>query len=803
MSDTGTITPAAPAEADRRHKHVGAPVQRVEDGRLVSGQAQYVANIQLPRMLHLAFARSHVAHGILRGIDTSEALGLPGVAAAVGGADIADECEPIRGDAWHDRWQPSEQWPLAIDRVRFVGEPIAAVVAKTRYQAEDGAELVVADVEPLEPVTTVEGALAGDSPLLHEGWSDNCFVKRRVSGGDVDHSFATAPHTLQVTCVMGRHSCMPLETRGSIADYDAVDDRLTLWSSHQQPHILRTSIAEALRFPEHRVRVIAPDVGGAFGSKCLLYPEELSVCVLALRLRRPVKWIEDRSEHMLASCHARDHRHEIEVAYEDDGEILGVRARVWVDCGAYSIFPWTAGMEPSNAVGILPGPYRISNYHAEGFAVATNKCPGGPYRGVARVPANFSMERAVDQVARSLGLDPLEVRRRNMIRSEEFPYTSVTGKIYDSGSYIESLDELVERADLPGLRAWQERERAGGRVIGIGAACYIEQTAHGVEEYVLRRLPLVFGYDTATVRVDPSGGVAVLGGIHSHGQGLETTLAQIAADVLGTKLGDVRVIFGDTDACPYGGGTFGSRSAVLCGGATDLAAGSLREKLVTAAAHFLEVDVADVELGDGYAYQVDDTANRMSISDLAHVFHLRPDRLPPGLEPVLDATATYDAPPGRGTFGNGAHLAVVEVDDETGHVEVIKYVVVSDCGRMINPTIVDGQHQGGVCQGIGGALFEEFLYDELGNPLSTTLLDYHMPNAADIPDIEVSHLETPSPFTRLGIKGVGEAGIISPAPAIASALEDALSPSGRVFVGRTPFTPERVLGYVDEARSSG
>lgn len=783
-------------ESPARERLFGTSVRRLEDRRFVTGAARYVGNIQLPGMLHVAFARSPVPHGVLRGVDLGPALDAPGVVAAIAGPDVVGDCEPIRGDTRHENWQSSVQWPLAVDRVRFAGEAVAAVVAQSRSLAEDAAEVAYADIDPLPPVASIDAALAPDASILHEDWRDNIFVHRQVEGGDVDEAFASAPRQLSLTCEVGRHTGVPIETRGIVAHHDTVDDRLTVWLTHQQPHVIRTALAESLHLPEHKVRVIAPDIGGGFGIKCNLYPEDLAVCLLALRVQRPVKWIEDRREHLLAASHARDHRHEIDVAFTEDGMIQGVRARVWVDCGAYSISPWTAGMEPSNAISIIPGPYRIRNYRADGYALATNKCPGGPYRGVARVPAAFTIERAIDQVAHECGLDPVDVRRRNMVQAGDFPYESVTGKKYDSGSFVESLDELERTADIARLRVWQAAERDRGRLIGIGVAAYIEQTAHGVQEYAMRRLPIVFGYETATVRMDPSGGVTVLGGLHSHGQSLETTLAQIAADELGVALEDVRVVFGDTDMTPYGNGTFGSRSAVLCGGATELAAQRVRAKLIAVAAHLLGVDAGEIELVDREARARDAT---IRIADLARTCHLRPDLLPAGMDPIIEESATYAAEPGSGTFANGAHLAVVEVDAETGLTRVLRYVAVSDCGRMINPMVVDGQVHGGICQGLGGALCEDLVYDDAANPLSTTLLDYQLPNATDIPNIEVVHLETPSPFTRKGMKGVGEGGTIAPGATVAAAVEDALSPIGRVFVSRTPLTPERVLGYLDDA----
>jgi aerobic carbon-monoxide dehydrogenase large subunit len=443
-------------------------------------------------------------------------------------------------------WQETRYPALAADRVRFVGEAVAAVVADDRYVAEDASELVLVDYAPLPAVASIAEAIADGAPRLHDGWEDNFFVKRHFVGGDPDRAFAEAAGTLQLDLRSNRHSGIPLETRGCIAEYDDAEETLTLWTATQIPHLVRTGLADVLQMPENRIRVIAPDVGGGYGIKGHLFPEEIAVCVLAMEVGRPVKWIEDRREHLLASIHAREHEHRLEVAYTEDGTVLGLRARVYVDCGAYSVYPWTSTMDTGMALGILPGPYRIRHYECEAYSVTTNKCPLGPYRGVSRPAACFSIERAMDEVARATGLDPFEVRRRNLVRPDEFPYQSVTGLVYDSGSFHEALEEVCRQADLDGMRAEQERARAEGRLLGIGFACYTEQTAHTTNEFIKRGVPIIFGYDTATVRMDPSGKVAVYVSTHSHGQGHETTYAQIVADQLGLGLGDVKVFFGDT-----------------------------------------------------------------------------------------------------------------------------------------------------------------------------------------------------------------------------------------------------------------
>jgi carbon-monoxide dehydrogenase large subunit len=784
-------------------KLLGARVKRVEDPRFLTGRARYVDDIVRPRMLHAAFVRSTIAHAEITGVDSTAAAAHPGVRAVMDGRQMAERALPIVCNSLVPSWQETRYPALAADRVRFVGEAVAAVVADDRYVAEDASELVLVDYAPLPAVASIAEAIADGAPRLHDGWEDNFFVKRHFVGGDPDRAFAEAAGTLQLDLRSNRHSGIPLETRGCIAEYDDAEETLTLWTATQIPHLVRTGLADVLQMPENRIRVIAPDVGGGYGIKGHLFPEEIAVCVLAMEVGRPVKWIEDRREHLLASIHAREHEHRLEVAYTEDGTVLGLRARVYVDCGAYSVYPWTSTMDTGMALGILPGPYRIRHYECEAYSVTTNKCPLGPYRGVSRPAACFSIERAMDEVARATGLDPFEVRRRNLVRPDEFPYQSVTGLVYDSGSFHEALEEVCRQADMDGMRAEQERARAEGRLLGIGFACYTEQTAHTTNEFIKRGVPIIFGYDTATVRMDPSGKVAVYVSTHSHGQGHETTYAQIVADQLGLGLGDVKVFFGDTASAPYGHGTFASRSAVLAGGASHRAAGKVREMLVDFAAHELEADAADMELGDGEAFVRGAPGRGVKIADLARWAYHRPERLPPGMEPVIEAVASYDADPGTGTFANAAHLTLVEVDPDTGGVDLLRYAVVEDCGRMINPLVVDGQVHGGVAQGIGGALLEELVYDENAQLTTTTFLDYRLPGATDIPRISVSHLETLSPFTIEGIKGMGEGGAIAPGPALASAVEDALRPLGQVFVNELPLTPERVRRFAEQAGAAG
>jgi carbon-monoxide dehydrogenase large subunit len=782
-------------------KLLGARVKRREDPRFLTGQGNYVDDIVRPGMLHAAFLRSPHAHAEILSVDVDAARELEGVHAVLTAADIAPHCKPMVANSLFDGWQTSEWHALASGRVRFVGEAVAIVVADDRYLAEDALDFITVDYDPLPALSSIDAALAEDAEPLRVGWTHNNFLHREFKLGNPDTAFAEADGVLDVELLSNRSSGIPLECRAVVAEYDRGQEELTAWVSCQVPHLVRTGLADHLDIPEHRIRVVAPDVGGGFGIKAMLYPEELVVSVAARLVGRPIKWVEDRQEHLLASMHAREHRHRVSVAYTSDGVITGLRAKIWVDCGAYSAWPWASAMEAGMASGILPGQYRIQNYECETFSVATNKCFTGPYRGVARPAANFSIERALDEVAHVLGMDPLELRRINYVRKEDFPYTSVTGMLYDSGSFIESMDKVAGEAGYAELRRRQEEARAEGRYLGIGFSSYTEQTAHGSQEWAKRGVQVVPGFDSSLVRMDPSGFVTVQVSTHSHGQGHETTIAQVVADELSLPMEQIRVQFGDTATSPYGHGTFASRSAVMGGGAAMQSAQQVRDLLLRFAGEQLEADPADLELRDGYAIVKGSPSTRVSVADLARWTYHRPEKLPPGMQAVLEGTTSYDAAPGSGTFTNAAHLVLVEVDVETGGIDVQRYWVTEDCGTMINPLIVDGQVHGGVAQGLGGALMEEFIYDEVGQLTTTTFKDYRLIGTTDVPRIDVTHLETKSPTTHLGTKGMGEGGAISPGAAIASAVADALTPLGHVFVNELPLTPERVLRFVDQARA--
>ena len=783
--------------ADQAPRYFGARVARRQDDRLLRGQGRYVADINPPGVLAARFVRSHEAHAAVAGVDVEAAAAAEGVRAVFVGADFADS--EIRCVSSYATFQASAQPILAVDRVRYVGEALAVVVADDEYLAEDASEMVLADLDLLPAAVDVDAALDTACAPLHPGWQDNAFVRRQAMTCGFDAVSSSAAHRVSMELHNGRHSGIPMENRACVAEYDSGTGRFRLHTTTQIPHLIRAGLSRAIGVPESLIQVIAPDVGGGFGVKGQLYPEEVACCLAARRLGRPVKWVEDRREHFVAAHHSREHRHKVTGYFDDDGTILALEADITVDMGAYSVFPWTATMDGGMAMGILPGPYRIREYSVASISVCTNKTPYGAYRGVARPAACFSIERLIDQIARYLSLDRVEIRNRNLLRSGDYPWHSPSGLVYDSGSLVESLDAVLGLGDFEGLLKRQADARSAGRLLGVGLAVFTEQTAHTTQEFKQRGVPIVFGYETARVRLDASGTAVVSASIHDHGQGLETTLAQVAADRLGLDLEQVRVEYGDTDQVAYGAGTFASRSAVLAGGAVTKAADAVADTLREVAAHILEAAPHDMVIEAGRVSVAGSPSRFIETGELCRLIYQRPERLPEGVEPRLEASRTYDAHPGTGVYTNAAHLASVEIDEMTGKTKVLSYAVVEDCGPMINPTIVEGQIFGGVAQGIGTALFEEFLYDEAGQPLSTTFADYLVPEMSDIPDFRVAHLQTPSPHTIGGLKGMGEGGAIAPGAVVASAVEDALSHLGTVTVDRLPLTPERVLAYIDEA----
>ena len=775
---------------------IGAPLRRLEDARFLTGQGQYVADLLLPGTLHAAFLRSPHAHATITRVDPSRAGRAAGVTACVTSAELGGRVRPLVAPSRMKSYRPTEFPALARGKVRYVGEAVAVVVGENRYVAEDALDLIDVEYAPLPVVADAEAALAPSSPLVHETAAANTLLSRTFTQGDATTALTAAAVVVGDRFRFHRHAGVAMENRACLAQYRPVEGLLTLWTSTQVPGIVRDALAEVLGLPARRIRVVAPDVGGGFGVKTVVYPEEVAVCALSMALGRPVKWVSDRREDLLASTQAWDEIIDAQLGVDADGAIRGLRARVVADVGAYSIYPWTASIEVIQVVSFLPGPYRVPHYDAEAVGVATNKAPMGPYRGVGRPVSVFVMEALLDRAARRLGMDPVEMRRRNLIGADELPYRSPSGIVWDSGAFRESLERACAAADYESLRLEQARGRAAGRYLGIGLASYVELTGVGSAIPVSPGADIATGTEGVTVRIDPGGGVTAVFGLACHGQGHETALAQVVSAELGVRVEDVRVMLGDTALSPHGTGTYASRSAVLGGGAAILAARALRDKALTIAAHQLEVAPHDLQLMDG-VIAVRGAADRaVRLAQVAAAAYAGGKRLPPGLEPGLEATRFYD--PYFGTASNATHLAVVEVDAATCAARVLRYLVVEDCGRIINPLIVEGQAVGGVVQGIGAALLEEVVYADNGQLLTGSLMDYPIPTAAELPSVEVVHLEIPSPTTLGGFKGVGEGGTIGAPAAVANAVADALAPMG-IAISELPVTGERLFRLLARA----
>jgi carbon-monoxide dehydrogenase large subunit len=786
-----------PAEMNLRPKIIGARIKRTEDPRLLTGLGSYVDDRQVPGLLHVAFRRSDHAHARIRAIDCTAARAAPGVAAAFTAADFAGVVKPLLATSRMAGYYATPIHPLACDKVRYVGEPVAGIVAENRYLAEDAAERIAIDFEPLpHAADPVEAARPG-APLLHEEAKTNVLVAREFKRGDVDAALAAATVRVKGRFRMRRKTPVAIEPRACLAEYDAGRDALTLYSTTQVPGIIRDALAEALDMPGHRLRVIAPDVGGGFGGKGSLYPEEIFVCAAARCLGRSVKWTSDRLEDLSATSQAFDEVVDAELGLDGDGRAVALRAEAVGDVGAYSIYPWTAGLEPVQVVSFLPGPYRIQHYRGRVQAVATAKAATGPYRGVGRPIATFVMERLMDMAAARIGIDPKEIRLRNFVGAEEFPYKMASGIVWDRSGFGECLTAACTRIDYAALRRRQADVRAAGRWFGIGIASYAELTGIGSRISVAPGMPINTGTETATIRIDSTGAVTAAFGVASHGQGLETTLAQIIAEHLGARIEDIRIVHGDSAAVAGGSGTYASRSTVLAGGAATLAAGAVREKLLNAAAHLLEAAPGDLIAGDGRV-TVAGTDRAVTFRQVARAVYAEMGRLPPEARGELAATNTYD--PVFGTTTSATHIAAVEIDPQTLEIRVERFVVAEDCGRLVNPLIVDGQVHGGVAQGIGAALYEEVVYDDQGQLHTGSLVDYLVPSACEIPAMQVVHLESASPTTLGGFRGMGEGGTIGAPAAVANAVADALAPLG-IEIDELPVTPERLFRLIEAAKA--
>ncbi|MEM4311009.1 MAG: xanthine dehydrogenase family protein molybdopterin-binding subunit [Nitrososphaerales archaeon] len=779
-------------------RFVGTPIKRREDPRLITGYGKFVDDIKLPNMVYAEFVRSPYAHAKIKGIDVSECKKHAGVLLVVTAKDLEDRLRPLP-QVKVEGVKEFNYMPLAKDKVRFVGEPVAALVAIDRYTAADAVELVKVDYEPLKAVSNVEEAIKPDAPILHEEWGSNiAYHKVEFNIGDVDKVSKEADIIVKEKIKLNRTVSAPIEPRALIADYDPSQETLTLYHQSQHPHAHRTMIAQTLGIPENKLRLIVKDVGGSFGLKAHIFPEDIIVSILSMMLRRPVKWVEDRRTNISASVHDREQVDYIEIAAKKDGTILGIINKCISDIGAYHAPPYAAAPVQSLTNFLLLGPYKIRNFYAEHTSVVTNKGPEGAVRGPGMMQANFLMERAIDLVARTLDLDPADVRKKNIVKSEDLPYKPVTlswvataDLYYKDVSCFEALEKALKAINYEELKKEQEELRKKGVYRGIGIACLIEPTAFGARFIEPMGVP---GYDAASIRIEPDGKVIVLVSSSPHGQSLETTYAQVVADELGVSFEDVHVIYGDTSVTPYGMGTSGSRSGAVGGSTCIVAARKVKEKVLKLASHVLEARIEDLEIKDAKVSVKGVPSRGVTLKELATLALLNSDKLPKGIEAGLEATVRFqcDEPI---TWSNSTHIAIVDVDAETGQVKLLKYLVVEDCGNMINPLVVEGQVHGGVAHGIGQALYENIVYNEDGQILNPSFMDYLLPSAVEIPDIEVLHVVTPSSTNPGGFKGLGEGGaIVSPA-AIANAVEDALEPFG-VKVTELPISPERVLKWI-------
>jgi carbon-monoxide dehydrogenase large subunit len=771
---------------------VGAKIKRREDPRLITGRAQYVEDIQLVGTLYAAFVRSPYAHAKISNVDVSAAKAKPGVFGAYSGADLVDEKFDVSVPTAAELpglVKPAHP-PLALGEVRFVGELVAVVVANDPYAARDAAEAVTVQYDELPAVVDLDKAAAG-GPYAHSGLESNIAYEMPIKVGDVDAAFAKADVIVKERIVNQRVVPCPMEPRTMLAEWQPGPQQLTLWSSTQIPHLLRTNIAMLLGLPEIKVRVIAPEVGGGFGAKLNLYPEELLVSWLSMQFGKPIKYIETRSECFQAMTHGRDQIQYVEAAATKDGMLLGLRMKILSNLGAYHqlLTPAIATFTPLMAQGC----YKMEGLECQLLGVFTNTMSTDAYRGAGRPEATFLIERMIDLVAIKLGIDPAEIRRKNFIGGAEFPFATLTGLTYDSGEYAASLDKALELADYKGLRAKQAELRKQGRYMGIGLSTYVEVCGMGPSA----AMPAP-GWDSATIRVEPTGSVTVMTGVSPHGQGQETTFAQIVADRLGVPIDAINIIHGDTDKVQYGVGTFGSRGTAVGGAALSLAIDSIQAKAIKIAAHQWEANPDDVEYKDGKIQVKGDPSKSLSTAEVGFMA-FRGINLPADVEPGLDATRRFEPP--NFVYPFGAHVCVVEVDPETGEVTILKYVAVDDCGPIINPLIVEGQVHGGLAQGISQALFEEAVYDENGQLTSGTFMDYAIPHAEQLIEFTTGHTETTTPVNPLGIKGVGEAGTIGSTPCVVNAVMDALAPFGVTHLDM-PLRPEKLYNAM-HAHSNG
>jgi carbon-monoxide dehydrogenase large subunit len=765
--------------------YIGRRVRRQEDPRLITGTATYVDDVKMPGMLYAAILRSPHAAARIRGLRTDAAGQAAGVHAVFTGSDV-EGVGPVPCAASLPGLRVPKHTILATNRVYYLGHPVAVVVASDRYLAADALDKIEVDYEVLPAVADPEKALAPGAPAVHPEWPDNIAFTQKTEGGDVKKAFSEAGVVVKERIVSQRLVPMAMEPRGVVAEWRAGEKALTIYSSTQIPHLLRTQVALMLGIPENHLRVIAPEVGGGFGSKLNVYAEEALMGFVSMRVNKPIKWIESRRENFQTTIHGRGHVDYLELAAKKDGTILGLRLKLIQDLGAYHQL--LGPLIPTLSVLMMPGLYNFPNVEAELIGVFTNAVPTDAYRGAGRPEATHCIERMVDILAAELKMDPAEIRLKNFPPKESFPFPTATGLMYDSGDYAKPLRRALEIVDYQKARQEQAAARQQGRYLGIGISTYGEICAFGPSPATPAG-----GWESATVKIEPTAKVTIMTGASPHGQGQETSFAQLAADAFGVGLDDVVVIHGDTAIVQYGIGTFGSRGTAVGGTAAYLALQDLRAKCTRFAAHMLGVTPEEVRF-EGSVFSSGKTSKTVTFGDVALEAHVCRN-LPPGLEPGLVATRFFE--PSNFAFPFGAHIAQVEVDKETGEVKILRYIAVDDCGKVINPLLVDGQVHGGVAQGLGQALLEEAVYDENGQLLSGELMTYAVPKAQHVPEIESERTETPSPVNPLGVKGVGEAGTIGCSPALVNAVVDALAPLGVRHIDM-PMTPQRVWRLLSE-----
>ena len=777
---------------DRPNSYIGKTVPRPNAGKLVQGRGRYVDDVVLPRMVHVAFVRSPFAHARITGIDLEAAKEVPGVVRIFTGPDLQDVCTPWVGVLAHLKGLKSApQHALAVDRAAWVGEPVVAIVATTRAAAENAVALVEVDYDPLPVVTDTMTALDADTPVIHPELGDNLAFRRLHEEGDVKAAMASAHKVVKASFRTARHTGVTLEPRSILVDWNPAEGQMTAYHATQAPHMIQTVLAEHLDIPESRVRVICGDVGGSYGIKVHVYPDEVATAAIAKVMARPVKFIADRLESFSTDIHARDHEIEASIAVDEDGKILAIDVDDWTGIGPYSVYPRTSAIEGNQVVNLCGGPYDFANYRAQTTVVFQNKTPTCQYRAVGHPIAVAITEGLVDMAAAELGMDPVEIRRRNMFADDAYPVTSPAKMRFEGLSHHASMDKLIAMMDYDALRADQAEARKRGKYRGIGIASFIELTNPSPFMYGIGGAR-ISAQDGCTVRMDPDGSVVALSGVTEQGQGTEAMLSQVVAEGVGVSPSRVRIITGDTQVTPYGGGTWASRGAGIGGEAALQAARALRQSILEVAGAMLQADPSTLDIRDGQVVNADTGEERLPLEELGRIVYFRGDTLPKDLPRELVQTRHFITMDYPFAFTNGVQASYLEVDTDTGVVTLLKHWCVEDCGRVINPQLVDEQIRGGIVQGLGGALYEEIHYDEEGQLLNGSMADYLVPMAAEMPDMQIGHVETPTGESELGAKGAGEAGTAGAPAAVMNAINDALRPLG-AQVTEMPFTPERIL----------